>query len=91
VSIQRGDRGERPGKPALPVAYPIALADLRSESMIQIYQQDTSATGITQVTITVHIEDSRAMAGNDPAIDWIDQVFFALVEPFNARYRHTNA
>jgi hypothetical protein len=59
--------------------------------MIQIYQQDTSARGITQVTITVHIEDSRAMAGNDPAIDWIDQVFFALVEPFNARYRHTNA
>ena len=43
------------------------------------------------MTITVHIEDSRAMAGNDPAIDWIDQVFFAMVEPFNARYRHTNA
>jgi hypothetical protein len=41
VSIQRGDRGERPGKPALPMAEPIALADLRSESTIQIYQQDT--------------------------------------------------
>jgi hypothetical protein len=35
--------------------------------------------------------------GNDAAIhwidwwiDWIDEVFFALIEPFIARYRHMN-
>src|SRR5580693_2594949 len=38
-SMPHGDRSERPGQSALPVTELRTLADPRSESMIQIYQQ----------------------------------------------------
>ena len=59
--------------------------------MIQIYQQDTKVTGMTQRTVPVATEDTRALFSGHCAMHENREVFFASIEPFTAGHRHIKA